>query len=159
MQCARRFLRPPQPSLLFSFAREGPVRLPQHLQSLLSTASPRFPSLLYRKRLASLLPKKTISCFGGPGEWPYFNTLVLISGGWPDVNTLAAVPWRYVYYKRACSNYHQAAMTYKRIVLQRRPRSLTTNQTEPQHIIHLTQTPEAPCIVPTAGYPQTQITK
>ena len=59
-------------------------------------------------------------CFRGPGEWPYVNILVLVSGGWPDVNNLAAVPWRYIYYKRACSIHHQAVMqTYRRVVLQR----------------------------------------
>ena len=31
-------------------------------------------------------------CFRGPGEWPYVNSLIIVSGGWPDVNTLAAVP-------------------------------------------------------------------
>ena len=58
-------------------------------------------------------------CFIGPGEWPYVNTLVIVSGEWPDVNTLAVVPWRYIYYKLACSIHHQAVMTSRRIVLQR----------------------------------------
>ena len=82
VQCSSRFLRPPQPSLRFSFAREGPVRLPRHFQYIDRSSSPiRSLSLLWSPCSLLLLhgfrrccterackPSPTKSCFWGFGR-------------------------------------------------------------------------------------------
>ena len=80
------------------FARGGPVRLPQHLQCINRLSSPirslsllrnpcsplltpRFPFSALPAKVCKSSNPKSISCFRGPSEGPYVNTLVLVSGG------------------------------------------------------------------------------